>query len=86
VEKLFGASFAKELVALPTGEWAGPVRSASGAHLVRLSSRSEKRVPPFAEVKDAVHRAWTAARRAQARDEYFDQTLKRYRVNVEAAR
>lgn len=40
VARDFGPEFAHKLVQLPLAEWAGPVASSLGAHLVRVSART----------------------------------------------
>ena len=39
--ELFGGAFVESLATLPIGDWAGPVESAYGYHVVRLSLRTE---------------------------------------------
>lgn len=50
----FGATFARSVLALPTGRWSGPVPSAFGLHLVFVHERAAARLPALAEVRDAV--------------------------------
>ncbi|MEM8767172.1 MAG: peptidylprolyl isomerase [Pseudomonadota bacterium] len=82
---LFGRAFAESLAALPAGEdqWQGPVQSAYGWHLVRLSSRSEARKPPLAEVRDAVQRDYLQERRRRANDDFYQALRSRYDIQLE---
>jgi len=47
----FGEAFATAVAQLPVGEWAGPVRSAYGLHLVRVEARDPERIPALATVR-----------------------------------
>ena len=59
----FGAEFAKQLAAQPTGEWRGPVTSSYGLHLVRVEARMEPRAVKFDEVRETVVRDLNDERR-----------------------
>src|SRR5947199_229308 len=50
----FGEAFAAGVARLPVGEWAGPVASPSGLHLVRVEAREPGRVSPLAAVRARV--------------------------------
>ena len=80
---LVQVAFAARLAEVPTGDWQGPVQSGYGAHLVFVIARTEGRIPPLAEVRDAVHREWANARRLRANDELYEALLQRYTVIVE---
>lgn len=83
VAKLFGEQFAAKLGEVSPGEWQGPVQSGYGMHLVFVSERTEGRVPPLDEVRDAVGREWANARRLEANEKLYDAMLKRYAVTIE---
>jgi hypothetical protein len=83
-EATFGPEFAARLAELPVGSWEGPVPSGYGVHLVRLERRQLGDVPPLADVRDAVAREWTAARRAELKRAQLEALLARYRVTIEA--
>jgi hypothetical protein len=80
--KQFGEKFAAKLGELPTGQWQGPVESGYGVHLVWISERTEGRVPPLAEVRDAVRREWSNTRRLEANEKFYQELLKRYVVTI----
>ncbi|MHB2208218.1 peptidyl-prolyl cis-trans isomerase [Methylobacterium sp. CM6257] len=77
---LFGPDFARSVFALPVRSWSGPVRSAYGTHLVRISSRTQGEVRPFAEVRGAVTEAWYGARQRALKDEYLGALRAKYGV------
>lgn len=83
VAKLFGESFAAKLGGLQPGQWQGPVESGYGVHLVKVSERSEGRLPALAEVREVVRREWDNARRKEANEKFFQELLKRYVVTIE---
>lgn len=84
VAKQFGEQFAATLGEVALGEWQAPVESGYGVHLVFVSERSEGRLPPLNEVRDAVAREWANARRLEANDKLYADMLKRYAVTIEA--
>ena len=76
-------TFAEHLAELPTGEWSGPVESAFGLHLVFVDASTEGRLPALAEVREAVARDWSYARREEASKGFYEAVLARYRVTIE---
>jgi parvulin-like peptidyl-prolyl cis-trans isomerase-like protein len=83
VAKQFGDRFAAKLSELPTGQWQGPIESDYGLHLVFISERTAGRVPALTEVRDAVNREWSDARRLEANEKFYDELLSRYVVSIE---
>ena len=82
----FGDAFAKELLTLPLGEWAGPITSPFGLHLVRVSKRVDGYDPPLEEVRAAVLRDWRALKREDYRKEAYDKLLAQYEVALPSAK
>jgi len=76
----FGDDFASALLSLPKGEWAGPVPSPFGLHLVRVTERLDGSDPPLAEVRDAVEQKWRTWKREQFQDEVFKGLRAKYDV------
>jgi PPIC-type PPIASE domain len=83
IGKQFGEKFAAELGDVPVGQWYGPVESGYGVHLVFVEERTEGRLPALTEVRDAVRRDWTNARRLESNEKFFQGLLKQYTVTVE---
>ena len=52
-------------------------------HLSSWKKRTEGRLPELAEVRDAVQREWTNARRLESNEKFFQSLLKHYQVVVE---
>ena len=80
IDSVFGTGFFDELAQLPTDVWAGPVESGYGAHLVRISDHVPARVPPLAEVRDAVLREWRLEKAAELREQVYARLRVRYDV------
>jgi hypothetical protein len=85
VASLYGASFADALAKAPLGAWSGPIESRFGFHDVLVLARKNG-ARSFAEAKADVVRAIDRERRARARQEFVDQALARYRVDVDGVR
>lgn len=83
VANLFGKSFAAKLDELISGQWQGPVESGYGMHLVRISERTEGRLPSLEEVRDLVQQEWAHSRRLEANEQFYQDLLKRYTVTIE---
>ena len=83
VAKQFGENFAATLGELPPGEWRGPVESGYGVHLVFVTERTEGRLPGLDDVREAVRREWTNARRVEANGKFYQSLLQHYVVTIE---
>lgn len=79
----FGEGFASELLAVPLGEWRGPVSSEYGAHLVRVTARDPGRLLELSEVRSQVERDLVRARLDEANQAFLDQLRSRYRIRFE---
>ena len=71
VARLFGHAFAKSLIEMEPGTWRGPLATGYGLHLVYVSERTEARLPPLAEIRDAVLYELLAARRLEANQAFY---------------
>jgi peptidyl-prolyl cis-trans isomerase C len=85
IEGVFGSEFAAALLALEPGDWAGPIASAYGWHLVRIEARNEARLPKLDEVLDQARHDWSYEQRRQANEAVFERLLARYELAVEDA-
>lgn len=83
ITRVFGDSFAQQMVLLEPGEWSGPVYSAYGAHLVKVSARQEERFPILAEVRGEVEREYMAERRRELKDAAYRRLREGYEVIIE---
>jgi len=80
LDSSFGTGFAASLDPLPIGEWAGPVRSGYGLHLVRLSDKSPATLPPLDQVAHRVLPDWQSAKRQEVMDQYYQTLRQGYEV------
>jgi hypothetical protein len=83
VSSEFGSDFARKVFALQPGEWHGPVESAYGLHLVRVSDVEPAKRREFAEVKEQVLDDWREQRQRQDSARYYATLLKKYDVVVD---
>ena len=81
--ELFGGAFVDALANLPVGEWAGPVESAYGYHLVRLSLRTEATPAVFEDVRRRVLEDAQRDARDAANREAHENLRNRYRIEIE---
>lgn len=83
VARDFGEGFAASVGAMPVGEWAGPVRSGYGVHLVRVSARTLPDPPPLDAVRQQVAREWESNQRNRARDANYARLRRDYDVVIQ---
>jgi hypothetical protein len=81
--RLFGENFGRQLVSVETGNWAGPLESNYGLHLVRIDERETGTAPPLANVREAVSRDLLNERRKQELDAQYAKLRARYTIVVE---
>jgi hypothetical protein len=84
VARDFGEQFAGQLSHLPVGEWAGPVNSGFGVHVVRVGALQPAQLPSLPEVREVVAREWENDRRLRAHEEAFARLRAEYRVDIQA--
>ena len=83
LRKDFGDEFAQALVAMSAESvWRGPLRSAYGAHLVRVDANAPANTPDYGAVQGRVAADFDAERRAEANREYFEQLRAQYTVEL----
>jgi parvulin-like peptidyl-prolyl isomerase len=80
---MFGPEFADKLDEVATERWSGPIRSAFGLHIVRITQRVPGRVPDLDEVRNAVAREWANAKRHAIERDRFERLRQRYQLDVE---
>lgn len=80
IDRIFGSGFAEALQALPDGEWAGPVTSSYGQHLVLITDRRAGGLPPLDQIRDRVESEWRASEADKMRESFGQDLLSRYQV------
>ncbi len=83
ISALLGSTFTQQLMLLETGDWAGPIESPYGVHLVRIDQMVESVVPPLAAIRKDVRREWLVDRRNTSRDVMIEELRSRYRITIE---
>ena len=83
IGEIFGREFAEALRNTTPGQWSGPIKSAFGFHVVRVSDYKIGRIPDLVEVRNAVVREWANEKRKAREDARFNELLKRYHVTIE---
>ncbi|MCV9943980.1 MULTISPECIES: peptidylprolyl isomerase [unclassified Rhizobium] len=83
VAQAFGEEFAVGIDKIAPGGWSGPVTSAYGTHLVRVTARVEAREPPLEDVRGAARREWLHARKVVANEALYQRFRSLYVVKME---
>lgn len=86
IARIFGTEFAGVLPALPRNEWSGPVPSAYGLHLVRITAWAEAVDPPLDEIRPEVERHWRQARRSTHLKSEYKKLRAKYEVVLPSLR
>lgn len=84
IARIYGDGFAQQVARLESGRWSGPLQSGYGLHLVYVSERTEGRLRPLAEVRDAVQREWLAARRTEMAEANYRALRAKYLIAIES--
>ena len=80
IKRRFGEGFAHQLLTVTPGDWAGPLTSGFGGHLVLITEIKPGRMPELAEVKEAVKRDWLLARTEELKQNTYRKLLENYQV------
>jgi hypothetical protein len=78
-----GAEFARRVLELPAGSWAGPVPSSYGLHLVWVHEHAPAATPPFAELRRELRAAWLAEHERRALRRALDELRRDVEVRIE---
>jgi len=82
LERIFGRDFARDLAEVPTGEWAGPIESAYGWHLVFIDAYTPEELPDIDGVRAEVERDRAFAQRKALSGRFYEQLVARYEVLI----
>jgi hypothetical protein len=85
LSRRFGADFAEGVLRQTPGEWAGPVPSAYGLHLVWVHEATAPRLPSLESVRAQARELLLAERANAALGETLQRLRERYDVRVEDA-
>jgi hypothetical protein len=83
VQRDFGTAFANNLFALPnTSNWQGPINSAFGVHLVRLTNVTPEFQPEFGTIQAEVETVWLDEAKRLENEKALKTLIGKYRVEV----
>lgn len=80
----FGEQFSRELLQSRRGQWAGPLQSGYGFHLVLVTDYKERGLPELDEIRRVVEWEFYAARRKEMRSSVYEELREKYIVVFEA--
>ena len=83
IARSFGERFAEDAIKLTPGDWTGPVYSAYGGHLLKVSERVEASEPALADIRALVEREYMVQRRKEQKTLAYQQLREGYEVTVE---
>lgn len=83
IANAFGQEFAQQVDEAPVGQWAGPIESGFGLHLVRVDERVAGQAPALAEIRPIVLREWQADARRRHNISFLATLRDKYDVRVE---
>ena len=84
IERSLGESFGREVVELgPSDDWVGPVFSAFGGHLLKVSESVDARLPDLSEIRELVEREYVVERRNEIKDLAYAKLREGYDVTIE---
>jgi hypothetical protein len=83
VGKLFGNIFTQKLFELEPGNWQGPLESAYGWHLVKISEKVVPGLPELNEIWDLVEREWSVESKKEMKEMQYQAMREQYEIIVE---
>jgi hypothetical protein len=84
LEQLLGSEFTHALATMPLHQWAGPIRSTQGLHLVRVDGRFASELPPFDQLAPTLRTDWLSVQRDALLARKIDPLRTRYRIEIDA--
>ena len=84
VDNYFGRGFSGQLAQLNTNEWAGPIVSSYGLHLIKVTDQVAGQLPEFDFIRKNVEREYNAQKRMEQKDQAYKIMRERYQVVIES--
>ncbi len=85
IDNYFGSGFSDQLAQLNSNEWAGPIVSSYGLHLIKVTDQVAGQLPEFNFIRKNVEREYKAQQRMEQKDQAYEIMRKRYQVVIESA-
>ena len=82
IARIFGRRFEEQLIALPVGQWLGPIESGYGQHLVRIDDRIDAKLPPPTDIHDKVLPYWLAQQQERSNDSLYAKLKENYQIVI----
>ncbi|NDW00839.1 peptidyl-prolyl cis-trans isomerase [Salipiger sp. PrR002] len=82
IDRSFGSGFHSALAELPKGQWQGPVQSAYGLHLIRITDSAAPELPPLEAIRDRVEAEWRAAKAKEMGAAFSEALMERYEITL----
>ena len=82
IDRVFGSDFSLQLLDIPTNEWTGPLTSAYGEHLVRITQLQPQQQPEFTEIREEVLRDWQEQERRNVLQIQYETLRSKYDVSI----
>jgi len=86
IARSFGERFAQDAIKLEPGDWTGPVYSAYGGHLLKVSERIEARQPALAEIRELVKREYLVQLRKEQKNLAYQTLRDGYEITIESVK
>ena len=83
IARSFGERFAEDVIKLQPADWMGPIYSAYGGHLLKVSERIEASLPELADIRALVEREYLVQKRKEQKDLAYQQLREGYEVTIE---
>ena len=80
LDRTFGKGFGKAVVALEPGQWAGPVESGYGLHVVKVVRREDAAIPDWRDVRQKLITDVQFEARKAAEDQLYAEIAPRYQI------
>jgi len=82
IDRNFGEGFAAKLTEAKRGEWAGPIISGFGIHLVKVSKIKAAQTPKLSQVRQALENDWRSSSANARKEAAFQALLQDYDIEI----
>lgn len=84
IARLFGVPFSLEIMDIKPGQWAGPIESGYGLHLVLVDQHVKSQLPELTDIRKTVEREWFAAHKKELQKSIYKKLRKKYTIFFES--
>lgn len=83
VARFFGESFSRDIIKIKPGQWAGPIESGYGLHLVWVDQHVKGRLPKLSEIRGTVEQEWSVVHKKELKDNLYKKLREKYTITFE---